>query len=247
MSAPVAFVADPSARPWGLAATFGFGLVFWYTFVLVQAAMLLGVGGLYGVLGIDDDLPMDPHGFTFSLVTCATSALCGALAVSAASLRVGLGLRTYLGLQPVPPGVALRWLLVALLVVAQLDLVNYLVKGEIAPAQWVETYRSAWLVPLFWFALLVAAPVFEEIVFRGFLFAGIQGSRLGGRGAVAITALLWTLLHGHDDPLDLMVTLIFGVVLGIARLRTGSIRVTFAMHALNNLVSLIELAATAGE
>lgn len=242
MSASPPLPSDPCARPWGLAATFGFGLVVWYAFLLVQTAMLQGVPGLYAVLGVADDLPADHHGLTFSLVTCATSVLCGAIVVAAARLRDGLDVRDYLGLREAPPGQTKRWLGVTAVLVVQIGLVLYLVKGESGVASWLDTYRAAGVLSLFWLTLLVVAPVFEEILFRGFLFAGIAASRLGGRGAVWLTALLWTLMHGHEDPFDLLMTFVFGVVLGMARLRTGSIRTTVAMQALNSLAALLQLA-----
>jgi membrane protease YdiL (CAAX protease family) len=58
---------------------------------------------------------------------------------------------------------------------------------------------------------------------------------------VVITALAWTLAHRQDDPLEFAIIFIIGVLLGMARLRTGAILVTIAMHMLNNLISVGEM------
>jgi membrane protease YdiL (CAAX protease family) len=53
--------------------------------------------------------------------------------------------------------------------------------------------------------------------------------------------------HGQSDPLEFAVIFIIGLMLGIARLRTGSILVTMAMHMLVNLISIGEMAWLASQ
>ena len=45
------------------------------------------------------------------------------------------------------------------------------------PAVWAQTYASAGSLPLLLLALVVVAPIFEETLFRGFLFRGLAASR----------------------------------------------------------------------
>ena len=185
---------------------------------------------------------------SFAVISCISAVLCGALVIAAARLRDGLQARSYLGLTPVPGKEVVRWLVVTAVIVIQTDLVLYLAKGELLPAEWIEIYRTVQSPALFWFALVVATPVFEELLFRGFIFEGIRVSRLGAVGAVLITALVWTWVHRQEDPLEFAVIFIIGVLLGMARLRTGSIVVTIAMHMLNNLISVGEMSwLAAGE
>lgn len=233
--------ADTRQRPWGLWATAAFAIGLWQVFQLVQLAVGQGLDELFVLLRVADDLPAQVDGLVFSLVTCVSTLVCLPLVVAAARLRVGLSARDYLGLGPVSLGDTVRWLVVAAIVVVQLDLVLYLAKGELMPAYWIEIYRSAVSAPLFWLTLIVVAPLFEEVFFRGFLFEGLRRSWIGSAGAVAVTSILWVLVHGEEDPLQMGAILIFGVVLGIARLRTGSIRTSFAMHALNNVAAGLEL------
>ncbi len=239
---------DPNApaRPWGLLATLGLSLLIWYTLELLQAAMGFSLDRVLIGLRLVD-AAQNTQALSFALITCITTVLCGALVIAAAGLRDGIDIRRYLGLGPVPGKLLLRWLVAAAVIVAQTDLVLYLVKGELLSADLVEVYRSVQSPVLFWFALVVATPIFEELLFRGFVFEGIRASRLGNVGAVAITALAWTWIHNEFDPLEFTIIFIIGVMLGIARLRTGSVLVTIAMHMLHNLISAGEMAWLAGD
>ncbi len=95
-------------------------------------------------------------------------------------------------------------------------------------------------MPLLWIALIVAAPVFEEIFFRGFLFRGFLGSRLGSFGTIVVTSLLWTVIHIQYDLYDMASIFVIGLLLGLSRFRSRSLYVPIAMHAVNNLVAAIE-------
>jgi len=236
-------VPDPNApaRPWGLLATLGLGLVIWYTLELLQAAMGFGIDRVLTDLRLVDPA-QDTQALGFALITCVTTVLCSALIFAAAGLQDGVHPRSYLGLGPVKGRVVLHWLVVTAVIVAQTELVLYLVKGELIPAEWGEVYRSVRSPLLFWFALMVATPIFEELLFRGFVFEGIRAWRLGSTGAVLITALAWTSIHNEFEPLEFGIIFIIGVLLGIARLRTGSVLVTIAMHMLYSLISIGEMA-----
>ena len=79
--------------------------------------------------------------------------------------------------------------------------------------------------------VVIGAPIAEELMFRGALFAGIAQSRLGRVGAVVITAGLWALLHGVSESLfSVAMIFLMGLALGALLLRYGSIWVTIACH-----------------
>jgi len=98
---------------------------------------------------------------------------------------------------------------------------------------------------LFAFAMpgvIIAAPLAEELMFRGALFAGIANSKLGRPGAVLITAALWAFAHGGAAPLMFIAVLfIMGIVLGLLLLRFGSLWVTIACHTAWNALSTIAM------
>ena len=111
----------------------------------------------------------------------------------------------------------------------------------VAPFQ-VEVWRSAsdagWLFGLL-IAIVVVAPIGEEIVFRGFLFRGL--AKPGWEiHAVGVIALAWALLHIQYDWLGLAQVFLLGLMLGWFRWASGSTLLTIGMHVLINLESMIE-------
>jgi uncharacterized protein len=241
MSTAVLSSEDVCGRPWGLAATFGLSVAIWYTLKLLQLALGFGMAGALTMLQWAAPEANTPA-VHFGIITCITTVLCAALVIAAAGLRDGLEPRAYLRLFAPPAKEVLHWLAVTALVVAMTDLVIYRAKGELLPAEWIEIYRSVQSPLLFWIALVVATPIFEELLLRGFVFAGIQASPLGRVGAVLITAMIWTWMHQQLDPLEFAIIFLIGVMLGIARLRTQALLVPIAMHMLYNLISAGEIA-----
>ena len=90
--------------------------------------------------------------------------------------------------------------------------------------------------------IILGAPLAEELIFRGPLFAALRTTWIGKTGAVVLTAAGWSLIHGASAPW-LFVFLIFtmGLVLGWLLLRFGSLWVTFAVHATWNALSSLAI------
>lgn len=76
-------------------------------------------------------------------------------------------------------------------------------------------------------ALVVIAPVMEELLFRGVLLAGLARA-YGERGGLLVSALFFGLLHGR--PAEATVAFAAGLVLGALRLRSRSIFPCVALH-----------------
>jgi membrane protease YdiL (CAAX protease family) len=85
-------------------------------------------------------------------------------------------------------------------------------------------------------ALAGVAPIWEELIFRGFLYRTLAASRLGVAGAIVLSSLLWASLHVDKTWLGLVETFFCGLLYGWLRWRTGSTAVTMAVHCLNNTV-----------
>ena len=108
----------------------------------------------------------------------------------------------------------------------------------------VEAYQSAkdagWLVWLL-LAIVVVAPVGEEIVFRGFLFRGLvrPGYELL---AIVVISLAWALLHIQYDWLGMAQIFASALLLGWFRWASGSTMLTIVMHVLINFEAMIETA-----
>lgn len=90
-----------------------------------------------------------------------------------------------------------------------------------------------------WMATVVFAPVFEESFFRGFLFAGLQRSRLGVIGTITITSLVWAALHLQYNLFGMFTIVVMGIVLGVTRYKTHSLWSTIIVHAMWNGMVLV--------
>jgi uncharacterized protein len=96
-------------------------------------------------------------------------------------------------------------------------------------------------VPLLWLALIVAAPLGEELLFRGFWFQGFTRSRLGVLGTIVITSLVWSSIHLQYDFYGCATVFASGLLLGYARYHSQSIIPPIIMHALMNLVAILQV------
>jgi membrane protease YdiL (CAAX protease family) len=86
--------------------------------------------------------------------------------------------------------------------------------------------------------IVVAAPLSEEIFFRGFVFGGLRRA-MPFVAAAAISALVWGIFH-FTGPGSWGVVLqlsVFGVALAWLYERTGSIWPAIAVHAINNALA----------
>jgi membrane protease YdiL (CAAX protease family) len=88
-----------------------------------------------------------------------------------------------------------------------------------------------------WVGMVVAAPVAEEIFYRGLLYRGLAGTRLGAAGAIAVTSIVFGLCHAPGFGWERVVgTGLIGVFLGVLRWRTDNTVVPIVAHATMNLL-----------
>lgn len=89
--------------------------------------------------------------------------------------------------------------------------------------------------------IIIGAPLWEEFVFRGQIFAALALTRLGVTGTAVVTSALWTSLH-IGEPIHFIISLfLLGLTLSWLLVRFGSLWVTIACHAAWNSVSAIVL------
>lgn len=110
------------------------------------------------------------------------------------------------------------------------------------PTSMVELYNSTDYLWLSFIAIVICAPIIEEIFFRGFLFKSWQESRLGASGTIILTSILFTLIHtGQYDFSILAILFVFALILGWARYRSGGLYLPIYLHFINNLYSSGEM------
>jgi membrane protease YdiL (CAAX protease family) len=87
-----------------------------------------------------------------------------------------------------------------------------------------------------WMAMVIAAPIAEELLYRGLLYRGLE-SRLGAAGAVVLTAVAFGLVHYPGFGwVRVVATGCVGLLLGWVRWRTGNTGVAIVAHATMNIV-----------
>ena len=89
-------------------------------------------------------------------------------------------------------------------------------------------FRSAYITTI------VAAPILEEILCRGFLF-GAFNRRWGVKLSILLSALFFGLIH--FDLATAVVATVAGIILGVLYVRTSSIFASMIVHAINNAMA----------
>ncbi len=240
-------VVVAQGTPWGPWATVGFSLI------ITAIYLAIGIFSTLVIVAIDSLVPpqyrllastdhLDTDGLILSIASIATFAICTGLILLFTAMRTRITIKDYLLLKRVPVKVILRWIAIALVIGIFWDATNYLLGRPIVPDFMRQAYATAGFMPLFWIALVVAAPVLEELFFRGFLFSGLERCWLKIAGTVALTAVIWAIIHVQYELYDIFWICIMGILFGIARVRTGSLYTPIILHMFLNLLATIETA-----
>ncbi len=83
-------------------------------------------------------------------------------------------------------------------------------------------------IPVLFVRICLVVPIYEEIFYRGFLFKGIQNSKLGNTGAVLLTSILFLIGHFHYDTI--IYVFFVAILFGLCRLFTKSIIITIIIQ-----------------
>jgi membrane protease YdiL (CAAX protease family) len=236
----------PSAAPlpWGFVGSIAWGVLGLAAFFLGQfLALSIFLSTRNRAIPIDAEV-LKRDGFLLALVTIV--AVPGWIAVSALAARQrGWSARGYLALIPPRRGEIMFAIgcLAALLVA--LDLVSYAVGRDVVPRFMIDAYisaRSSGSLVLFFVAIIIVAPMGEEIAFRGFLFRGLSASFLGVAGTIVTTSALWAVMHIQYDAYTVGQIMLIGLLLGWLRWATGSTVLAIGLHALANLAACVQAA-----
>jgi len=224
--------------PWGYWATLGWAIL----------AFLAGQTVGFGVLlwlhrGNWDSILLTPYdGVLVTLfIVISNPVMVGLLALAVRLARAGQ--REYFALQApgrhdVIPGAVC---LVALIVAS--DALLYITGRDLVTSFQLQSYTTAaaagWL-PVMLVAAILVAPAGEEAMFRGFLFRGWARSPRAIWPAIVFISALWAGLHIQYDWAGILQIFVIGLFLGWMRWRSGSLPLTFLLHALFNLEGTLE-------
>jgi uncharacterized protein len=225
-------------RPWGYWATLGW------------VALAFAISSLAGFVVL---LVMRPEAITGSVDLLKDGPVLSLTTIASATVQVGVLVlaavvarwpaREYLGL--VWPRLRDAVIVFACLVpfVLAYDALTYLLGRDVVTPFQVDTYRSAreaGTLPLLWLTLVVAAPVAEEIIFRGFLYRGWVTSERSAAPAILIISALFAIIHIQYDWYGILQVFMIGLAFGWARWQSGSTLLTILMHALVNLWATVQ-------
>jgi membrane protease YdiL (CAAX protease family) len=230
--------AEPSARPparrpafpyanWGAGAAL-FGVV-----------LALGAGIVLGIPVVIIDHPAKGDLSTaadaavqlatalgFLIVPFALAATRGAGSVGEAGRR--LGLRRFR-----PSG--LGWMAAAVGAYLLFAAVYVAIAGEPKQEDIAEGFGA---VPIQILLIVIAAPISEEVCFRGMLFGGLR-ERLPRVGAALLSGAIFGALHALTGVSAVPPLIAFGFILALLYEKTGSIVPGILLHMLNNAVALL--------
>jgi membrane protease YdiL (CAAX protease family) len=241
---PLLPATSPSPdKVWGFWATLGLGFATIIAMIIAQATGVLIFVLLRAVQGQEmNAAELENNGLMLSIATLLALPVTVGLCWLFAWLKARRYAREYLGL---------RWagwrsyvsgfLGLGIIVLTWMGMSQMFDVPAIPPFV-IEVYRTAEIYPLLWFAIIIAAPIMEEILFRGFFFEGFRQSRVGMMGAILIPSSFWALMHVQYGMHEIVLLFLFGMVLGVLRLKSGSIIPGIVIHAINNLISTVEVA-----
>jgi membrane protease YdiL (CAAX protease family) len=241
----------PKPKIWGAWATIGLGLAIGLLYLAAQ--MLVVTGFLIAKMAsgpipdlLDYMLGLGSNGLVVSISIIVSAIACCALIVLFVRIHGNKSVAEYIGLKN------FSWKTFSLVVLVLILTYGVLIVLEIVYISltrgagnsvnsgfMTDAYNSAGWLPLLWIALVVFAPIFEEAFFRGFLFVGLQYSRIGAIGTILFTSLVWAALHRQYDVFGMATVLVLGIALGTVRLKTRSLWSSVLMHSLWNFVAML--------
>lgn len=112
--------------------------------------------------------------------------------------------------------------------------------AELLPGNQESLGGGGWLL----ISAVMLAPVFEEVIFRGYA-AGIVRRIYGGWAAWIVSALLFGLVHAI--PSVIVPAVFSGLVLGYFYLRYRSLGMVIMLHAMNNITACFLRSIDLGE
>jgi membrane protease YdiL (CAAX protease family) len=242
---------ERDAKPWGLWATLGFSAIIFALFsafqILVAAAFVSSAKAQHPELDLETYAKsLSANGFCIAIMIIVSGLICTPLTLLFAKLRKNISIKNYIGFKEPLRREWVRWLLVLAAFMFLSDMVSLLLHEPIVPPFMADAYKTASSLPALMFAIVVVAPIFEEIFFRGFLFQGIRYSRLGPFGAIGFTSLVWAVIHLQYGIYGIATVFALGLLFGIARLKTDSIHLVMVMHSLVGLAATVETALYIG-
>jgi membrane protease YdiL (CAAX protease family) len=237
-------VARPPGLPWGPVKTVGLSLCILVAWFLSQSLVGFFYGLISSIKGIKhthaDYEALGQNGLFVAAAVSLSSPVLVFASILCARLKKGITIREYFGFHRVKFKVIAKWAGIFFLSMLTIPILIQVLGHQKLESDFMEkTWKSSGSLVLYIFAFVIAAPLGEEIFFRGFLFKGMLHSQLRGYGAIVICSLVWAGIHSQYHLNVIIQLFLLGIVLGFARLKTGSIYVPIALHMLLNTIAVV--------
>jgi len=235
--------AAPPGR-WKFWATSAWGLAIMGAWVTAQFAVFLAILLTQPIPDLAAAHRLVHSGLTLAVVSVG-SAPFGLGALALAVWLSGRPFWSYLGVVAPSRSDWIVGLVCLAVLLAVADFSARLLGHGVMPTFVSDMYRGAreaGALPLLALALVVIAPVTEELIFRGFLFRGWAASPLGAGGAILLTSFLWAAAHVQYDLFYMTLIFVLGLLFGWLRQRSGSTILTMGLHGIVNLWALLQAA-----
>jgi CAAX protease family protein len=242
-SEPLAVQPPPAATPkvWGYFATFGWSLLaYLIASVVAFVALYLWDPTTFRVdLDFSDAMKDAQY---VSLTTIVTNVILVALLVVVIWIARAKA-KDYLAMTwPSRQEVAIGLASLVILLPA-LDALAFVLGQPIIPSFVIDIYKSAQStgsLPLLWLAIVVAAPVAEEVIFRGFIFRGWVRSTQRPMLGILVVTVLFTIIHIQYNWFGLLQVFMIGLLLTWTRWRSGSTLLPMVMHVIANFYAMMQ-------
>jgi membrane protease YdiL (CAAX protease family) len=106
--------------------------------------------------------------------------------------------------------------------------------------------QSMLLLASIWFMMVVAAPIAEELLFRGLLYRGLAESRVGIVATMVLTSMVFGLMHYPGFGWSRVIaTGCMGLLLAWLRWHNGNTSIGIVAHAATNTIAAAILTTVA--
>ena len=164
------------------------------------------------------------------------------VAISALVIRVrGGNLKQYLALRPFSLAVGMGMIGLLLIFMIGSQALTYML--DKSPLAFVDPlYQSVSSVWLLIFAMVIVAPIYEELIFRGILWSAIAEQFTSPpdteyRGAIVaslVTSLIFAVIHLQYGIYEISTIVVLALLFCYARIKSGSLILPMLLHIINN-------------
>ena len=168
------------------------------------------------------------------------------IAISALVIRMrGGNLKQYLALTPFSLAVGMGMIGLLLLFLIGSQALTYVL--DKSPLAFVDPlYQSVSSVWLLIFAMVIVAPIYEELIFRGLLWSAIaeqfaassdfllKSEYRGAMVASLVTSLIFAVIHLQYGLYEISTIVVLALLFCYARIKSGSLILPMLLHIINN-------------